>query len=329
MEYRPIPIRTNSLQQNPAGKNEITRIPSTAELIDEWIKYLDCSEQTEQTYRKAFRQFYNWTSEKGITNPTRSDVIDFRDDLSRRLKPSTIQLYMTALRAFYGWAELITDGSIRDITKRVKSPKLDKGFKKDYLTQAQAIDLLESIDRTTIAGKRDYCMILLMLTTGLRTISLIRADIGDIGRAAGQSVLYYQGKGKSGKNEYVKIAPNLDQALREYLKARQIHSRTSKSDPLFVSFSNKNYLERLTTRSIRRIVKNALIRIGLDDERLTTHSLRHTAATLNLLNGGSLEQTQQLLGHSNINTTLIYSHALERADNDSENRIESLLVKKP
>jgi integrase/recombinase XerC len=77
----------------------------------------------------------------------------------------------------------------------------------------------------------------------------------------------------------------------------------------------------MTTRSISRTVKQRLQQIGLDSDRLTAHSLRHTAATLNLLNGASIEETQQLLGHSNINTTLIYAHALERASNNSESRI--------
>jgi integrase/recombinase XerC len=83
----------------------------------------------------------------------------------------------------------------------------------------------------------------------------------------------------------------------------------------------------MTTRSISRIVKDRLIEAGFDSDRLTAHSLRHTAATLNLLNGGTVEETKQLLRHSNINTTLIYSHALERAKNDSENRIARAIFK--
>ena len=77
----------------------------------------------------------------------------------------------------------------------------------------------------------------------------------------------------------------------------------------------------MTTRSISRLAKESLIQVDLNSDRLTAHSFRHTAATLNLLNGGTVEETQQLLDHANINTTLIYSHALERASNNSENRI--------
>lgn len=68
-------------------------------------------------------------------------------------------------------------------------------------------------------------------------------------------------------------------------------------------------------------MKTRLKQSGFNSERLTAHSLRHTAGTLNLLNGGTLEETQQLLRHNNINTTMIYLHHLEQANNQSEERI--------
>ena len=96
-------------------------------------------------------------------------------------------------------------------------------------------------------------------------------------------------------------------------------------DVLFVSTSNNNKGQRLTTRSISGIVKKRLKAAGYTSNRLTAHSLRHTAGTLNLMNGGTLEETQQLLRHSNINTTMIYLHHLERENNQSEKRIADAL----
>jgi len=64
---------------------------------------------------------------------------------------------------------------------------------------------------------------------------------------------------------------------------------------------------------------------GFNSERLTAHSLRHTAGTLNLLHGGTIQETQQLLRHSNINTTMIYLHNLNRANNHSEARIAAAI----
>ena len=173
------------------------------------------------------------------------------------------------------------------------------------------------MERDTLSGLRDYALLSLMLTTGHRTISIIRADVADIGTAGGSAVLYYQGKGRDEKAEYVKLAEPVEAALRAYLKARKARP----GDPLFTRTANRNAGGRMTTRSVSWIAKEAMKAAGFDSDRRAAHSLRHTAATLNLLNGGSLEETQQLLGHHDISTTIIYSHALERAGNESENRI--------
>ena len=163
----------------------------------------------------------------------------------------------------------------------------------------------------------------LMVTTGLRTIEIVRANIEDmrtisIDLETSFTALYIQGKGHKERTDYVKLSPKVEDAIKAYLTAR---GKAKEEEPLFSSLSNRDSNERMTTRSISRIVKDHLLQAGLDSDRLTAHSLRHTAGTLNLLAGGSLEETKQLLRHTNINTTLIYSHALERARNTSENRI--------
>ncbi len=209
------------------------------------------------------------------------------------------------------------------ISANVKAPRLTEGFKRDYLTADQARRLLQQIDCSSLQGKHDYAMLLLMLTTGLRTIEVMRALIGDLRPCAGMTVLYIQGKGQHEKAEYVKISPQVEQPLRLYISARQ---DSSDSAPLFASVSRRNDSQPLTTRSISRIVKQRLAGADLVSDRLTAHSLRHTAATLNLLAGGTPEETQQLLRHKSITTTMIYSHALERADNPSECRITNVLL---
>ncbi|MBQ7608583.1 MAG: tyrosine-type recombinase/integrase, partial [Desulfovibrionaceae bacterium] len=250
------------------------------------------------------------------SQPQRDDIVAYRDELKAEHKPSTVQGYLAAVKLFFQWAA--QEGLYPDIAQRIKGAKQDTAHKKDYLTTKQVSRLLESIDRSTLRGLRDYAMISVMVTTGLREISIVRADIGDI-RAAGDAVaLYHRGKGREDKAEYVKLAEPVEQAVRDYLRAR---GETDPRAPLFSSIANRNNGERMTTRSVSRVVKERLINVGLESERLTGHSLRHTAATLNLLNGGTVEETQQLLGHRNINTTLIYSHALERAKNSSEERI--------
>ena len=288
----------------------------TQDLFSRWIAFIDASPKTVEAYTKGIKYFGEYLSVRGIRQPTRETVIAYRDELKKNHKPTTVQSYLEAVKLFFQWTE--QERLYPNIAAHIKGAKLDSEYKRDYLTTKQVSKLLDAIDTSTLKGLRDYAVLSLMVTTGLRTISIVRADIGDI-RTAGDSVaLYYQGKGHEEKADYVKIAEPVEDAIRKYLVLR---GETDSSAPLFSSISNRNSGGRMTTRSISRVAKDHLIEIDLKSDRLTAHSLRHTAATLNLLNGGTVEETKQLLGHANINTTLIYSHVLERAKNDSENRI--------
>ncbi len=292
------------------------------ELFTRWTSYIDATPRTIDTYTKAVRQFLYYLKDNGITQPTRADVISFKEYIASSHKPTTAQSYLMAVKQFFKWTN--QEGLYSNIADNVKAVKLDKSHKKDYLTTAQVKDVLATADGESLQSLRDYAVLCLMVTTGLRTIEVVRANIGDIRTVADFTALYIQGKGHTEKTDFVKLTPRVETAIRAYLKARG----TSKAEaPLFSSISNRDNNQRMTTRSISRIVKNHLVEAGLDSERLTAHSLRHTTATLNLLNGGSIEETRQLLRHTSINTTLIYSHALERANNNSEQRVADAIFK--
>lgn len=294
-----------------AGRNEVT-----AELFSRWTSFIDASPKTVDTYSKNIKRFFVYLMENGITQPQREDIVAYRDYLKEDHKPTTVQGYLAAVKLFFQWTE--QERLYPNVAQRVKGAKLDTEHKKDYLTTKQVNRLLGAVDRGTLQGLRDYAILSVMVTTGLREVSIVNANIGDI-RTAGDAVaLFYKGKGHEEKATYVKLAEPVEEAVRDYLKAR---GETDPEAPLFSSIANRNSGERMTTRSVSRIAKTRLADVGLESDRLTGHSLRHTAATLNLLNGGTVEETQQLLDHANINTTLIYSHALERANNNSEERI--------
>lgn len=282
-----------------------------------FVAFIDAAPKTVETYSKAVRQFMQYLADNAITEPTRETVIAYRDSLrAAGHKPTTIQNYITALRLFFQWLE--QEGLYKNVADRVKGAKISQGHKKDYLTSGQTREILAQIDRSTTQGKRDFAIFSLTVTGGLRTIEVCRADIGDLRAAGDVPALFIQGKGKEEKADFVKLPGPVERAILEYLKAR---GETDPAAPLFASTSNNSTGERLSTRSISGIIKGCMKRAGYDSDRLTAHSLRHTAATLNLLNGGSLQETQQLLRHSSINTTTIYAHNLERAANKSEERI--------
>lgn len=300
------------IQNNELMKSQTV----TKELFESWVSYIDASPKTIDTYTKAIKQFFFFLQANNINQPTRETIITYREVLKMNHKPTTVQSYLASVKLFFKWTE--QEGLYPNVADRVKGAKLDTEHKKDYLTTKQVSKLLSSIDRSTLRGKRDYALLSLMVTTGLRTISIVRANIEDIRTAGDATALYYQGKGHEEKANYVKLAEPVEDALRDYLNTR---NEMDGEAPLFASIAHRNSGQRMTTRSISRIVKTHLIDVGLKSDKLTAHSLRHTTATLNLLNGGTVEETQQLLDHKNINTTLIYSHALERAKNKSEERV--------
>lgn len=289
------------------------------ELLKRFLDYLDASEKTVQTYTRALRQFFKFLYENNIKQPQRADVLAFRDNLKDKgRKPTTIKSYIVAVRLFFQWTN--QEGLYPNIADKIKGAKLDHAHKKDYLTVDQIKDVLNGIDTSTLTGARDYAIIVLMVTGGLRTIEVSRADMDDMRNVGNSPALYIQGKGREEKTEYVKLPLQVFKAIGRYREML-----TKQYDVLFVSTSNNNKGQRLTTRSISGIVKRRLKEAGYTSNRLTAHSLRHTAGTLNLMNGGTLEETQQLLRHSNINTTMIYLHHLERENNQSEKRIADAL----
>jgi integrase/recombinase XerC len=180
--------------------------------------------------------------------------------------------------------------------------------------------VLDAVERNTAAGKRDYAILALMVTGGLRDIEIHRANIEDLRTLGDSTVLYIQGKGKDEKADYIKVTPVVEAALRDYIKTRR---KPAKEEALFTSLSNNSQGKRLSTRSISGIVKQRLKNAGFDSDRLTAHSLRHTAVTLSLIGGNTLQEVQQFARHENISTTQIYAHNLDRAKNRCEETISS------
>lgn len=235
-------------------------------------------------------------------------------------KPTTIQNYIIAVKQFFKWTE--DEGLYPNIAKHIKGAKISHEHKKDYLTSAQARHVLLTINRDSLKGKRDYAMLALMLTMGLRTVEVSRANVDDIRTQGDAVVLYVQGKGHVEKDAPVRMPGHVESAIREYLKAR---GAIASGTPLFASTSHNNQGKRMTTRSISGIVKQSFINAGYDSPRLTAHSTRHTSATLNLLNGATLQETQQLLRHVNLQTTEIYAHNLSAIKIKSSQRVDNAI----
>ena len=290
-------------------------------MFEDFVKLIDASPNTIRTYSISLRQWFRYLRENQIIQPSMDTVFEYRDALrAEGKKETTVQNYIIAVKQFFKWTE--ARHLYPNIAKYVKSEKLSRNFKKDYLTSKQAKKVLATIDRSTLTGKRDYAMLALMLTMGLRTIEVVRANVEDIRNVGDNTVLYVQGKGHQDKDDLVRMPEHVETAVREYVSVRKCDDL---AQPLFTSTSNRNKNGRMTTRSIRGIVKKIFRKAGLDSPRLTAHSTRHTAATLSLLNGATPIETQHLLRHKNLQTTEIYAHNIDASKNPASQDVDKAL----
>lgn len=292
------------------------------ELVDRFIASQDVKESSKLLYRRTLKQYFNWVEDKGylLSEIARSQLLEYKQELLTSGKSSlTVGSYITSVRRFYEWTE--ANKYYPNVAKGIKTPRRKQQFKKQPLLPAQATALLNYYQDKAL---RDYAIVNLLLRTGLRTIEVTRANIGDITFKGSQRVLLVHGKGRDEKDNFVLLTDKTYQPIAEYLATR---GKVNSSEPLFTSTSNNSKGERLSTRTISYIAKEGLKAIGLGERAFTAHSLRHTTAVNILRGGGSLEQAQMTLRHSNPATTQIYTATLDeerRLKNSGEALIDNL-----
>ena len=275
-------------------------------LMESFLYSLDVKDKTRQTYYWAMTQYFEWlqNTNRSLNALTNADIIAYKTYLLRKmLTPLTVSVYLCAVRRFYSWAE--SSRLHPNIAREVKSPRSVKGFKKQHLNEAEINDLLEYANRQSF---RNYVMLNLIIRTGLRTIEVVRADIGDIKMKKGRRILYIMGKGHDAKDDFVILTDAVWKPLKKYLSIR---GDSNKTHPLFVSEGRGHKGERLTTRAVQYVCKNSLMAIGLDSHEYSAHSLRHSTAVLMLKKGADWKDVQRVLRHSSPVTTQIYTASIE------------------
>ena len=316
--------------EDPKGLIKIDNqgeVPSAKEtsllaMVDRFIASQDVSKPSRATYSRQLKQFTSWLLKTGkveaLNTLQRQDILAYREYLLSIGKSSyTVDGYMTSVRKFFAWLE--AEKIYPNIARGVKGTRKAKGFRKDCLTPGQIREALASIDKGSLEGPRDYALFNLLVRTGIRTIEVVRAQVGDLRQQGGEAVLWVQGKGRDTKDDFVILIDETLRPLREYLSTR---GNLAETDPLFASISDRNNGEGLTTKSIRRIVKSILRGVNLNDKRLSAHSLRHTAISLSIKGGASLEQAQAMARHTDPKTTMVYFHNAARLENGAERFIQ-------
>lgn len=293
---------------------------SLKSIIEEYIEFMDRKAITKDSYLRILLQYLDYITTLSISNPKRNDILKYKDYLLKNLGSASVQKHIVVLRGFYRYCKL--KGYYDDITYEVRGCKVQSTFKRQALSINDSKRLLLKAKRRAkdVLGKRNYAIVALLLTTGLRSIEVQRANVDDIDIVDGEQVLFVMGKGHDAKDAYVKLSPEVYEIIQDYLV-----SRDNENEALFLTHNKKAESDRLSTKVIRSAVKELLISIGYNSKAYSVHSLRHTFATTALLSGASLLETKEALRHSDVSTTQIYAHSIEKMKSDTYKKVSDSL----
>ena len=297
-----------------------------------WLKYSGITHPE----RKDIVNYRNWllSEHDAIKLDMESEAgWSYRQDTKGRCvkiqcKANTVAQYLRSVKQFFKWTA--ANSIYPNITENIHTPKADTtSHKKDALQAEDVLNIEQSIkkhaeeqvqeaaqalkdtagrvQRSNEQGKRLTAMYLLAVNAGLRTVELSRANIKDLETVNGQTYLYIYGKGRDEANQKKAIAPEVADAIREYIDCRS--DNVSGNSPLFVSTGNRSGGKRIAPTTISTMLKKAMKEAGYNSDKITAHSLRHTAGTnVMQISGHNIYDTQKYMRHKNTSTTEIYTH---------------------
>ncbi len=297
--------------------------PENPEFLNEYLVHMKIVKllavRTIEEYYTDIRLFLRYVYENNHNTGKPIEEISIRDmSISELKKISITDIYnfifytsderqnkdraryrkISSLRSFFKYLEKVAHIIDKDPTKDLDVP-VPKASLPKFLSLNESMRLLETAD--TADSRRDYCIITLFLNCGMRLSELVGIDIKDID--------FYENRlkvlGKRSKERMVYLNDACVDALQKYLAIRKSNPKAADEPALFISNQNR----RISKRRVQQIVEETLQKAELDGKGITTHKLRHTAATLMYQYGDADVLTlKELLGHENIATTEIYTH---------------------
>ncbi len=208
----------------------------------------------------------------------------------------------STLRIFFKYLSIQTKQIETNPAELLESPKVKQSLPK-HLTLEDSIDLLNAVDGPN--KQRDYCILVLFLNCGLRLAELCALNLSSISADNTLTVI-----GKGNKERIVYLNPACTDAIKAYLEVRPNDGiPVTDKNALFISRNHR----RISPKTVQYIVKTYLEKSGLGNMGYSTHKLRHTAATLMYQHGNvDIRVLKDILGHSNLGTTQIYTHVSDK-----------------
>ena len=300
------------------------------DLITDFLLYCELeknlSQGTIKMYHIYLKEFEGWFKEVSGSNVvsykdvTQDAVRDFRIHLNRKLssksneplRRNTQNRYLTALRSFLRYLAVERNLDSALSPEKVQLGKQDARVPK-FLTNDQIDEIVKVQDLSKRSGIRDRAILEMLFSTGMRISELTGLNTDDVSSSVlDRGEMAIVGKGRKLRTVY------LSEAAIKWLK-QYINTRRDRFKPLFMRYSGKLMDEgdpngeslRLTPRSVQRMVKKYSRIAGIPVD-VTPHVLRHSFATDLLSAGADLRSVQELLGHSDVSTTQIYTHVTNK-----------------
>ena len=269
-------------------------------LLKEYLDYLEIEKnrsiKTRENYEHYLKAFFQKSGARRIADLNEQNIRQFRIELARGgLKKITQNYYVIAIRNFLKY--LIKNDFDVISPDKIELPKLP-ARQIEIIEHSDLDRLLKAPDTGTLRGLRDKAILETLFSTGLRL-----SELCSLGRYLDLNRGEITVRGKGEKLRVVFISDTAKRAIKNYLDRRG-----DAEECLFVSLSKKGKtIGRITPRAVQRLISFYARKAGIV-KRLTPHTLRHMFATDLLINGADLRSVQEMLGHSNVSTTQIYTH---------------------
>ena len=266
------------------------------EKYEDYLKYeLNYSDYTIKNYLIHITKFFEYLDKKKLSfnKLTKDNIIDYLKFLDEQNYTNrSISLILSSLRSFYDFLieEKILDSNI---FKFVSNPKLDKKLP-NFLSYEEYRKIYDSIPEDNILNIRNKMIIEMLYATGMRVSELVNLKIDSIN--FNDKSIRVLGKGK--KERIVYYGEYASVILDEYLKIRNSNNE-------YLVLNNKG--NKITVRGIEKIIDKIALSSAVKNN-VTPHTFRHTFATHLLNYGADIKSVQELLGHSSLNTTEVYTH---------------------
>ena len=323
----------------------------TPEVLDSFLRYhrnvKDHSEGTISDYDFIMRSFLRFVVavRNGATSPEqydqaslrsvdadfigdikKSEIYNYLDYLREQrensraaskkgLSVATMNQHLACIRSFYDY-HVARAGTIpSDPTSGIDMAKIPKHMPK-YLTVSESDRLLRKVEeRKGLNMERDYAIIYLFVTCGLRISELVGMDVQDIRQSEDMNFVVIRGKGN--KERKVFLNDECMKCINEYLNVR-VEKYTPNKASENALFLSKHH-NRISADAVQLLVKNYMLNAGLP--AYSPHKLRHTSATIMMERGIDVRTIQEVLGHASLNTTEIYTHVTGAGLRDAVNAV--------